>query len=60
MNKTRVLSDQIHDDILEMVIEGSGSESDSVLFTERELVERFQVNKRQCEKRYSSSAMKAC
>lgn len=41
-NKT--LSAQVHDAILEMIID-SGSDSDNMLLTERELVERFGVSK---------------
>ncbi len=40
----RTLSAQIHDDILEMIID-AGADSEKILFTERELVERFGVSK---------------
>ncbi len=41
---TRTLSAQIHDDILEMIID-AGAESERLLLTERELVEKFGVSK---------------
>lgn len=40
----KTLSAQIHDDILEMIID-AGSESEKILLTERELVEKFGVSK---------------
>ena len=40
----RTLSAQIHDAILEMIID-AGADSEKILFTERELVEKFGVSK---------------
>ncbi len=41
---TKTLSAQIHDAILEMIID-AGTDSEKILLTERELVERFGVSK---------------
>ena len=42
--ETKTLSAQVHDAILEMIID-AGVESENMLLTERELVERFGVSK---------------